>query len=60
MGYIKINITKHIAPKLFFPHELQKNREIDIFEQNHVTILHICSLSLYQQSHFKNALMALV
>jgi len=24
-GYIKSNITKHIAPKLFYPHELQKN-----------------------------------
>ena len=29
--YIKCNITKHIAPKLFYPHELQKkNREINI------------------------------
>jgi hypothetical protein len=32
IGYIKNNITKHIALKLFFPHELQKNREIDIFQ----------------------------
>jgi hypothetical protein len=24
-GYIKSNITKHIAPKLFYPHELQKS-----------------------------------
>ena len=32
MGYIKSNITKHIAPKLFFPHELQKNGEIDILQ----------------------------
>ena len=32
MGYIKSNITKHIAPKLFFPHELQKNREIDMLQ----------------------------
>jgi len=23
-GYIKSNITKHIAPKLFYPHELQQ------------------------------------
>jgi hypothetical protein len=30
-GYIKSNITKHIAPKLFYPHELQKNGEINIF-----------------------------
>ncbi len=29
-GYIKSNITKHIAPKLFYPHELQQSREITI------------------------------
>ena len=29
-GYIKSNITKHIAPKLFYPHELQQNGEINI------------------------------
>ena len=27
--YIKSYITKHIAPKLFSPHELQKNGEIN-------------------------------
>ncbi|KAE8780327.1 retrotransposon protein, putative, Ty1-copia subclass [Hordeum vulgare] len=32
MGYIKSNITKHISPKLFYPHELQKNGEIDILQ----------------------------
>jgi hypothetical protein len=31
-GYIKSNITKHIAPKLFYPHELQKSGEIDILQ----------------------------
>jgi hypothetical protein len=31
-SYIKNNITKHIAPKLFFPHELQKDREINILQ----------------------------
>jgi hypothetical protein len=31
-GYIKSNITKHIAPKLFCPHELQKNEEIEILQ----------------------------
>ena len=31
-GYIKSNITKHIAPKLFYPHELQKNGEINILQ----------------------------
>jgi hypothetical protein len=29
-GYIKSNMTKHIIPKLFYPRELQKNREIEI------------------------------
>ena len=32
MGYIKSNITKHIAPNLLYPHELQKNREIEILQ----------------------------
>ena len=32
MSYIKSNITKHIAPKLFYPHELQKNGEIEILQ----------------------------
>jgi hypothetical protein len=31
-GYIKSNLTKHIAPKLFYPHELQKNGEIEILQ----------------------------
>ena len=31
-GYIKNNITKHIAPKLFYPHELQKNGEINVLQ----------------------------
>jgi hypothetical protein len=30
--YIKSNITKHIAPKLFYPHELQNNGEINILQ----------------------------
>jgi hypothetical protein len=29
-GCIKSNITKHIAPKLFYPHELQLSGEINI------------------------------
>ena len=32
IGYIKSNITKHISPKLFYPHELQKNGEIKILQ----------------------------
>ena len=31
-GYIKSNITKHIVPKLFYPHELQESREINILQ----------------------------
>jgi hypothetical protein len=31
-SYIKSNITKHIAPKLFYPHELQNNGEINILQ----------------------------
>ena len=29
-GYIKGDRTKHISPKFFYTHELQKNDEIDI------------------------------
>ena len=29
---IKSNITKHIAPKLFYPHELQQSGEINILQ----------------------------
>ena len=31
-GYIKSNMTKHIIPKLFYPHKLQKNGEIEILQ----------------------------
>ena len=30
--YIKSNITKYIAPKLFYPHELQQSGEINILQ----------------------------
>jgi hypothetical protein len=29
-GYIKNNIIKHISSKLFYPHELQQEEEINI------------------------------
>jgi hypothetical protein len=32
MGYIKTNYTKHISPKLFYPHELQESGEINILQ----------------------------
>jgi len=31
-GYIKSNITKHIVPKLFYPHKLQESGEINILQ----------------------------
>ena len=31
-GYVKSNITKHITPKLFYPHELQVAGEINIMQ----------------------------
>ena len=31
-SYIKSNITKHIAPKLFYPHELQQSGEINVLQ----------------------------
>ena len=32
MCYVKSNITKHIVPKFFYPHELQKNDEVKILQ----------------------------
>ena len=29
-GYIKGDITKHISPRFFYTHELQKSGEIDV------------------------------
>jgi hypothetical protein len=31
-GYVKTNYTKHISPKLFYPHQLQKSGEISILQ----------------------------
>jgi hypothetical protein len=31
-GYVKSNVTKHITPKLFYPHGLQVNGEISILQ----------------------------
>jgi hypothetical protein len=30
--YVKNNVTKHITPKIFYPHELQVNGEISIMQ----------------------------
>jgi hypothetical protein len=29
-GYVKTNVTKHITPKLFYPHKLQVSGEISV------------------------------
>ena len=31
-GYIKNNMTKHISPKFFYTHELQKQGEVNILK----------------------------
>ena len=31
-GYIKSNMTKHICPKYFYPHELQNEGEVKILQ----------------------------
>jgi hypothetical protein len=31
-GYVKSNVTKHITPKLFYPHEFKVNGEISILQ----------------------------
>jgi hypothetical protein len=33
IGYIKSDINKHIAPNLFYPHELQENGDINILQK---------------------------
>ena len=41
-GFIKEDKTKHIAPKFFFTHELQKNNEIEgkqVYSSNNLTYL---------------------
>jgi hypothetical protein len=38
IGYIKSNITKYVAPKLFYPHELQLSEELNILRQSLVII----------------------
>jgi hypothetical protein len=31
-GYIKSNVTKHISPKLLYPHQLQQSGEIRVMQ----------------------------
>ncbi|KAJ1293734.1 hypothetical protein BS78_01G091700 [Paspalum vaginatum] len=58
-GYIKSNITKHIAPKLFYPHDLQKNRKINILQTKSCDNLSN-SPSLFHILHFQNVWKELV
>jgi hypothetical protein len=32
LGYVKRNLSKHFAPKFFYPHDLQKSGEINILQ----------------------------
>ena len=47
-GYIKSNITKHIAPKLFYPHELQQSVEINILQTKSCDNLAECQGNWYE------------
>ena len=56
-GYIKSNLSKHMGPKLFYPHELQKKGEIEILQTkscDNLTYLFTKSLptSLFQKYIF--------
>jgi hypothetical protein len=48
MGYIKTNYyTKHISPKLFYPHELQEGGEISILQiKSYNNLAHLFTNSL--------------
>jgi hypothetical protein len=37
LGYIKLNVTKHITSKFFYTHELKENEEV-LVTLDHVTI----------------------
>jgi hypothetical protein len=60
--YIKSNLTKHMAPKLFYPHQLQEVGEIEILQTklNLVIILQICSQNHYQHPYSINTFLKLV
>jgi len=58
--YIKSNITKHIAPKLFYPHELQQSGEINILQKSIMIIWQISLPSPYLLPYSKNVSRELV
>ena len=59
-GYIKSNITKHIAPKLFYPHELQQSGEINILQTKSCDNLADLFKSPYLLQHLRNVFEVLV
>ena len=46
-GYIKGDRTKHISPKFFYTHELQKSGEIDVQQiRSNDNLAYLCTKSL--------------
>lgn len=54
--YIKSNVTKHITPKLFYPHQLQQSGEISILQIKNMIILLIYSQTIYLLPNLINVL----
>jgi len=52
--YIKSNINKHISAKLFYPHELQQNGEIDILKTKSCNNLADLFTKSLPSPHLKN------
>ena len=48
-GYIKVDRTKHISPKFFYTHELQKNGDIDVRQTRSCD-----NLAVYSPRHFQH------
>lgn len=58
MGYVKNPLTKHINPKFFYAHELQKMDEIKVMHTKsceNLTDLFTKSLSHFQRLALKDA-----
>jgi hypothetical protein len=58
--YVKSNITKHIALKLFYPNELQKNGDMEILQIKSCDNLADLSQNPYLHQYFKNMISELV
>jgi hypothetical protein len=59
-SYTRSNINKHIAPKLFYPHELQDNGDINILQTKSCDNLTDLFTNLYHTQRFSNVLRGLV